>query len=238
MWTPGWTSSDWLPRGFALALAVLLAGCTPPMTVPPAPTAPLPPGFPGAHYKLAAERGDKILRVDGARSLVLIQVYRGGTLARLGHDHVVASHDLRGFVDLDEGQTDLYLSVEGLAVDEPGLRSEAGFSTRVTPEVAEGTRHNMLERVLSPSRFPFVLIHATGKSTDGSVLTVAITFQGATKTFQVPVQVETGAGGLVFSGRMAVRQSDFGLTPLSILGGALQVQDGMELRFRIVASAT
>ena len=219
---------------FAVLLALLLASCTPQVTtVAPAP---VPAGFPDAHYRQAAARGSKVLRIDAVHSLVLIQVYRAGSLARLGHDHVVASHDVRGFVALDEGRTDLYLPLEGLVVDEPGLRAEAGFNTPVSPEVAESTRHNMLGRVLDPTRFPYALIHATGGTTDGSVLSVHITLHETTKHFQVPVHVETQAGGLVFSGRMAFRQSDFGLTPLSILGGALQVQDGMELRFRIVAS--
>jgi len=32
-----------------------------------------------------------------------------------------------------------------------------------------------------------------------------------------------------------LRQSDFGITPMSIMGGAMRVEDAMELRYRISA---
>jgi hypothetical protein len=35
-----------------------------------------------------------------------------------------------------------------------------------------------------------------------------------------------------------LRQSDLGLTPFSVMLGALQVQDEMHIKFKIVASAT
>jgi hypothetical protein len=34
---------------------------------------------------------------------------------------------------------------------------------------------------------------------------------------------------------MSFNQSDFGITPLSILGGAIRVQDSVDLRFNILA---
>jgi len=36
-------------------------------------------------------------------------------------------------------------------------------------------------------------------------------------------------------GNMSFHQTDFGRTPLSIFGGALRVQDRLDLRFDIVA---
>ena len=37
------------------------------------------------------------------------------------------------------------------------------------------------------------------------------------------------------SGELALRQTDFGITPLSVAGGAIQVQDEVKLRFDIHA---
>jgi len=68
-------------------------------------------------------------------------------------------------------------------------------------------------------------------------LHVTITLHNVVKTFEIPAQIETVAGGLKISGTMTINQSDFGITPFSILGGALQVQDPMDLRFRIVAES-
>jgi hypothetical protein len=38
------------------------------------------------------------------------------------------------------------------------------------------------------------------------------------------------------TGRVTLKQTDFEITPLSILGGGLQVQDRVEIRFAIRAS--
>jgi hypothetical protein len=38
-------------------------------------------------------------------------------------------------------------------------------------------------------------------------------------------------------GSMELRQTALGLTPYSLMGGALQVQDAMQLKFRITLAA-
>lgn len=63
-----------------------------------------------------------------------------------------------------------------------------------------------------------------------------ITLHGTTRALEIPVQVDHGTDEINVSGRLALNQTDFGITPFSILGGAIQVQDRMELRFRITAT--
>lgn len=223
--------------GLAAALAVLLAACAlPPPSPPAAAMPPVPADFPEAHYRQAEAAGRQVLRVDPARSLVVIEVRRAGVLAGLGHDHVVASHDARGFVDAQDGRADLYVPLHRLSVDEPGLRAEAKLDTQPSPDAIEGTRRNMLEKVLDAERFPFALIRATRALADPAKLSVALTLHGTTRRFDIPLQAETLPDGLAVSGRLTFNQTDFGLTPYSVLGGALQVQDKLELRFRIVAA--
>jgi len=219
-----------------LVLAGLVAGCTPHIS-PPAVLEHLqaPADFPEAYYRHAEVLGTKVLRIDPGRSLVTIVVRRGGALARLGHDHVVASHDVRGYVDMAAGRADLYVPLERLAIDEPALRSEAELTTQPSQEAVEGTRRNMLEKVLESARFPFALIHITRSINDSSKILVTITLHGTMQTFEIPAQAETMPGELKISGIMTFNQTDFGIIPLSILGGALQVQDRLDLRFRILA---
>src|SRR6266513_2109052 len=66
---------------------------------------------------------------------------------------------------------------------------------------------------------------------------VQTTVRGQLRTISVPVRYQFAAGALIASGDAALRQSDIGLTPFSALMGALQVQDEMRVRFRIVARA-
>lgn len=220
-----------------LVLACLASGCAP-RTSPPVEIEHLqaPAGFPVAYYRQAEASGSKVLRIDSKRSLVTIDVRRSGALARLGHDHVVASHDATGYVDLTGGRADLYLPLDRLAVDEPALRAEAGLTTQPSEEAVAGTRRNMLDKVLESGRFPFALIRITRGTTDRSALSVTITLHGTVKTFEIPAQIETMPGGLKISGQMTFNQTDFGITPFSILGGALQVQDRLDLHFRVIAT--
>ena len=69
-----------------------------------------------------------------------------------------------------------------------------------------------------------------------SPLRVRINLHGVTRDVETPAQIQELPGGAVLvSGRLEIRQSDFGIVPYSVLGGALQVQDRLDLRFRIHA---
>ena len=219
----------------ALAFGVL-AACA---QHPPAPlSAPgTPPGFPDAYYRQLASQGAPVMQIDPAVSLVAIEVYRGGSLARLGHDHVVASHDIRGFVAPGAKRADLYVRLDSLVVDEPALRKEAGFDTQPTDEDIAGTRRNMLN-ALGAAEFPFALVHVAsdeGRGVHSMRVTVAV--HGVERTVDAPVEVEERDGSLVAKGRVALKQTDFGITPLSVLGGAIQVQDEVHIRFAIRAAS-
>jgi len=218
-------------------LALVLAGCAPPVRERSgAPAAP-PAEFPEGYYLEAAARGRPVFRVDPAESLVVIEVRRAGSLARLGHDHVVASHEVGGYVAPDEGRADLYVALERMEVDEAALRAEAGFDTQPIESDIEGTRANMLVRVLEADKFPFALIRVSGvDASRGEVaLGVAITLHGVTRTLQAPARIDADAGRIDVTGRISFDQTDFGITPYSLLGGAIAVRNRVDLRFRIRA---
>jgi hypothetical protein len=194
-----------------------------------------PADFPETHYRQAKELGKKILRVDSAQSLVVIEVHRAGALAQLGHDHVVASHNLSGYASMAEGLADLLVPLEQLVVDEPELRIAAGLNTQPSSEDIEATRRNMLKKTLASERFPYAFIHIARLDANRPALNVSITLHGITRTYEVQAQIEAVLSGIAVDGRMSFNQTDFGIPPFSILGGALQVQDKLDLRFHILA---
>lgn len=221
-----------------LVLLAALAACAPPppATLPtPTEGAALPAEFPAAYYRQAAAEGRKVLQVVPERSLVAIEVHRAGSMARLGHDHVVASHDLRGYVAPQESRADIYVPLAALVVDEPDLRAEARFDTQPSAAAIEGTRRNMLDKVLEAERFPFALIHVARDPASPSRLKLSITLHGTTRDMEIPAEFENLPDGMVVSGRLGLKQTDFGIVPMSVLGGAIQVANGVDLRFHIVA---
>jgi len=217
----------------AALLALLLAGCATQLARPPEATSGAPAGFPESDYRRLAAEGRPIFRIDPSRSLIVIEARRAGSLARAGHDHVIAAHDVQGFIAPGERRSDLYLRLEDLAVDEPELRAEAKLDTHPSPEDIAGTRRNML-KAFEAEQFPFALVHIDRTGGDAP-LRVAVSLHGVTRAVEVAAEERATGDELAVTGRMALKQTDFGIKPLSVLGGALQVQDEVELAFSIRA---
>ncbi len=228
----------WALRVVGAALVALLASCAtvPPSTVGVAPSVASPEPW-RQRYETLAHGGTPVLQVDAARSVVAIEVRRGGRLAKLGHDHVVASHDVHGFIAPTEGRADVSIVLRDLVVDEPALRQKAGFDTQPSAADIEGTRANMLNRVLRVDEHPFVFVALTGVRAAPKPFRVEplVTLNGVTRPVLADVAVEATPDGMRVTGRMTILQTDFALVPLSILGGALEVQDGLAIDFEIVA---
>ncbi len=220
------------------ALVALLAACAPRIVTPPEPERGAAAGFPEAYYRQLRTEGKPVFRVDPSRSLVVIEVRRGGSFAQLGHDHVVASHDVAGAIAPDEGRADFYVPLDNLVVDEPALRTRAGFDTQPDADDIAGTRHNMLTKVLDTQQYPFALISVNGFGAGAGdrQIRAAMTLHGNTRSVGAIARMEKTADEVAVTGTLAIDQTAFGITPFSILNGAVAVQDRVnitfELRFR------
>ena len=240
----------------AVLLALVLSGCPlrPLPTAPPEVAAETPAPHEGVPYDIVADE-----------SLLTIRVYRGGTLASAGHNHLIASHALTGTIyvpaDITRTSFEAHIPVAAFTVDEAALRAQehsADFPPEVPDAAREGTRRNMLgEALLDSERNPQIVLRAlrlesagqpaastgseAGSEAGGEaravLARVQTTVRGEVRTISVPVRYQFTAGALIASGEAPLRQSDIGLTPFSALLGALQVQDEMRVRFRIVARA-
>ncbi|MGX4640536.1 YceI family protein [Massilia sp. SYSU DXS3249] len=211
-----------------LPLLLLLTACGRQL----APPAPVPGVDPGA-YRGRAATDAGVYTVDPQASLVAVTVRRAGLMARLGHDHVVASRTLAGHVAPGAGSADLSFRLDQMSVDEPQLLRDAGITRQPSPEAVEGTRTNMLGPVLEAQRYPVVTLHAQ-RQADGR-LNVAVTLHGVTRSLALPATVRIDAAQVSASGTARLKQTDFGITPFSVGRGLLSVQDELEVRYHIVA---
>jgi polyisoprenoid-binding protein YceI len=222
-----------------IAAAVSIVGCATrtPRSAPTAPSAPAPVE--------AVARG-RAYQVLGSESLLIVRVYRGGTLARAGHNHIVASHDLAGTVyvaaDLSRSSFELELPVVSLTVDEAELRAAQGadFAADVPDSARQGTHRNMLgPAVLDAEHYPQISLSAAALDVDADRLMahVQVGIRGETHAFTIPVSYTLSGNELLAEGEFALKQTDLGLAPFTALLGALAVQDEMQLQFRIVARA-
>lgn len=121
----------------------------------------LPGAVPPAAGTTPAATGVIRYALSGHESLLVVLAYRAGPLAALGHDHVIATRALTGFVDVAEpliaSAIELHLPVAEFTVDDPELRASHGHGLATVPPDAarKGTRDNMLgPDVLDAARFP------------------------------------------------------------------------------------
>jgi polyisoprenoid-binding protein YceI len=182
--------------------------------------------------------------VVGSESLLIVRVYRGGTLARAGHNHIVASHELSGTVyvatDVARSTFELEVPVAGLTVDEAELRAAAGldFAADVPDSARDGTRRNMLgAAVLDAEHYPQISLRSENLDVDGDHLMaqVEVRIRDQVRSFSAKVNYTLNSNELLAQGELPLKQSDLGLAPFTALLGALQVQDQMQLQFHVVA---
>jgi len=228
---------DAVARAAGLLALAALAACAPaPLVAPPdeAPALPLRTLDGAARYQIKA-----------AQSTVYARVFRGGRLEKLGHNHVVLFRDVRGDVFLGdtprESLFDLVIATPSAAVDPPAIRQRQGsaFETEITDDARVRTRDNMLgEAQLDAAGHPYIQVSSTSLagSFERPRVTVDLTIRGVTRSKTVPVSLELDEGGrLGVEGELALEQTEFGIEPFSTLGGALKVEDRVELVFSIAA---
>lgn len=234
----------------AAAVALAVAGCAPATRAPePArSTAPTDAGSPTAAPRSGVPPGGEQPAADYAivreASELRVLVYRGGPLARLGHNHVLVSRQLDGELQVARDGAGLRFAlsfpVASFALDEPEARAAEGpeFETRPTPADVEGTRRNLEgPQVLDAARYPRVAVRglvATGGPDEWRVR-AAVTVRGNVHELEVPVHVERDGDRLVARGEFPLRQSELGLTPFSVAMGALQVRDELTVRYVLTA---
>lgn len=216
-----------------------LAACQtspPPTEVPPTPAAAIRPA--------EIPPGAKTYSVLPEESLLQILVFRGGAMAKLGHNHVIASHRLSGAVyvldDPTQMRFDIVFPVNELTVDEPALRELAGpdFPPDVPQSARDGTRTNLLsEALLDGAKYPEIRLRATEVVSAGDFYDVAveIRIRDQVRNVRVPVTLERKDGALKASGEFPLKQSELGLKPFSVAMGALVVIDQMRVRFELSA---
>lgn len=228
-----------LGRRFVLlgCFALALSACAPRVVHEPVPRTDAPQDFPAREYKEMAKRGVRVFAVDGRASRILIEVGKAGRLAHLGHEHAIVARDVHGYVAPQVGRADLYVRVDTLAIDESDARREAGFDTQPSADAIAGTRENMLRNVFDVEAHPFVWVRAVRVGVAGVPGAIAISVNGVERRVPVTMQREDDERQFVARGRFSVNQSEWGITPFSILGGALQVRDRVDIRFRIEARA-
>ena len=221
-------------------LVLTLAACTAQRPRPFTPQASTPPS---AALQTLPAPGQYVIDSQGSELRLL--VYRAGPLANLGHNHVMVSRALAGSVQIGTGLStssfSLSLPAESFEIDDAQSRREEGgdFPGDIPQDAKAGTRRNMLgSAVLDAAKYPDITLKSVSLAGTLEDLSadLQINVAGHTSRIAVPFTLQGDAHRLIASGSVQLRQTELGLTPYSLLHGALQVQDDMQLKFKITVA--
>ena len=158
--------------------------------------------------------------IDTGRSKMTIHVGKSGLFSAAGHEHEVSAPIAEGAVD-DSDAGRIWFRVEAAKME-------------VLPEKDQAAvQKDMQEKVLESATFPQIRFESTAikKIADGKwSVTGNLTLHGKTN----PVVAEAHLADNGYAGAATIKQSQFGIKPVSAAGGAVKVKDELKIDFLIV----
>jgi len=185
-------------------------------------------------------------KVDPAQSSLVVQLFKDGVAARLGHDHVVHAREFSGTVAYDPRNPEassirVAVEVGSLIADDPGTRRKFGLAGEPSAsDRAEIDTAMKADGQLAAARFPSMTFASTAIATqpDGRVLvTGRLTIRGVTNELKFPAQMSAEGARLRGRAQLKFKQSSFGYPPYSALLGAIKNKDEVILHIDLVAQA-
>jgi polyisoprenoid-binding protein YceI len=188
--------------------------------------------------RVGADEVVREFRVDAAASQVTVRVGRAGAFGFAGHDHEVAVPKVDGIILFDSA--DATHSTITLKFDVTAMKvTGRGEPAADVPEVQ---RVMLSDRVLDAQRYPTIAftsrrIVIVTQAVDRLALRVDgdLTLHGVTRPITMPVEVRLTGDQLAATANATVRQTDFGIRPVTAGAGTVRVKDELEVAFRIVA---
>jgi hypothetical protein len=189
--------------------------------------------------------GGKTYEVDTAASRVYVKV---GSATRLGHPHGVEGSLKSGKVSLGGGG-ELIFDMRSFTADTPEARKKVGLEgKKVTENEAKKVNETMRGAdVLDVAKFPtavckIVAIKPSEKQEAGAPgpyeVNGKFTLHGVEKPIQFRAKLERTEkeGVLKLSGSFLIKQTDYGMTPVTAAGGLAKVADELEITGELVLS--
>jgi len=176
------------------------------------------------------------LSIDATASRLLVQAFATGMLSAFGHNPTIAIRDYDGQIQFTPD-----------TVADASVRVAVRTSTmEVVDEMKNDDRkkleQTMYEQVLEVSRFPTAMfeskqVRVEKQSNELWQAHVAgeLTFRGVTQNLSFDARVTNLGTMLRIAGSFPLRQSDYGIKPVSFAGGALRLKDELKFSFELVA---
>jgi polyisoprenoid-binding protein YceI len=177
-------------------------------------------------------------QVEPAASSITIRVGKSGLLSFAGHEHEVIAPSVGGSVALDAStvaRSSVSLEFDAAALKVTGKGEPAA-------DVPEVQRVMLSDRVLDVQRYPKITFRSLGVTLverNSSRLRVRLngelTLHGVTRPITVPADVQLTDDRLTADGKTTLRQTDFGIEPVTAGAGTVRVRDQVDVVFKLSA---
>lgn len=162
--------------------------------------------------------------IDSAHSTITVRVYKSGFLSAFGHNHEIQALVQSGQVN-ESGD----LSVV--------LRVDASKLRVLDPEASDSTRAQIQETMLGPqvldaNRFREIRLQSTAVEPRGPehwIVHGNLALHGTERPVTFEVALKEGR----YRGSLSLKQTDFGMKPVTVAGGTVKVKDEVKIEFEI-----
>jgi polyisoprenoid-binding protein YceI len=176
--------------------------------------------------------------IDPAHSRATVEVGKSGVFSfAAGHTHEVEARTIAGTltVDVDDpARSTVHITVDASALRVTGKGESADDVPKVQETMAGA-------QVLDVRSYPTITFASTSIAVKGHTPTALetlvsgkLTIRNVTHPISVPVSVHIDGQMLSATGRFPVKQSEFGMKPVSV-GGVVSVKDTVNVSFAIEA---
>jgi polyisoprenoid-binding protein YceI len=181
--------------------------------------------------------GGRRFTVDADKSSLITRTGKSGLFSFAGHVHTIQATRFHGEVVADKD--DLAASSVSISIEASGLKVlPEGESPHDLPQVQAKMAGASFLDVERFAEISFRSTKVSGKAAEGAAWDLAIEgdlgLHGVTRHITLPVRVEMNGDTLVASGKTVLKQTEFGLTPITV-AGVVKVKDEVSLEYKFVA---
>lgn len=175
-----------------------------------------------------AQAGPNTRTIDRTKSSVVVHVYKTGFFSAFAHNHEIDAPVESGQVSADAGQAsvDIHVDARKLQVADP----EASAGTR-----AQIQKTMLGPQVLDADRYPeiqFRSVTVEPKGANSWSVNGILELHGQKHPVTAVVTLKDGH----YVGSAALKQTDFGITPVAVAGGTVKVKDEVRIEFQIATT--
>jgi hypothetical protein len=172
--------------------------------------------------------------INPEKSILTVHVNKAGFLSFLGHQHIVASRNLDGWVDEAKNQGFFSFEIAKMTMDEPLLLKGKMLADELNPAEKEATKQNML-KMLDAKNFPDVRVAITSFDPKKSMIHAKIMVKDQMIERDLLVKVTRSANNKIttLTGETSLKLLDFSVEPFSALGGLLSVNNEISIEWNL-----